>query len=111
MSPRTWDWHYQQVWAGINRRDGKSVFFVKYCPGADVLRPIPATWNGEVEVTLHDGWYAIGIPGAYELHCEAGSLRLGEELFGGLLTAPNKQGQPGAFTLNSLTLQRLPPTA
>ena len=42
------------------------------------------------------------------MRCEAGSLRLGEELFGGLLTAPDKEGQPAAFTLNSLTLQRLP---
>ena len=109
MAPRTWDWHYQQVWFGVNHRGGQSLFFLKYCPGADILRPMPSPWNGDIEVVLHAGWYSAGIPGAFHMRCEAGSLGLGTQLFGGFLTAPDKEGSPAAFSLLSLTLQRAPP--
>jgi len=109
MTPRTWDWHYQRVWFGINRRFGQLFFFLKYCPGADALRLMPHQWNGDVEATVHEGWAEVGVPGAFHMRCDASGVGLNTELFAGILSAPDKEGAPAAFSLRSLTVQRIPP--
>jgi hypothetical protein len=110
MSPRTWDWHYQMAVVGVNRRDGKSPdLYLRYCPGADIRRPMPAQWNGDFEIVLHQGWFTAGIPGAYAVRCDSGSLGDGLQLFTGVVSAPEKQGEPAAFALQTMTMQRIAP--
>jgi hypothetical protein len=110
MSPRTWDWHYQMAVVGVNRRDGKSPdLYLRYCPGADIRRPMPAQWNGDFEIVLHQGWFTAGIPGAFAVRCESGSLGDGLQLFAGVVSAPEKQGEPAAFALQNVTMQRIAP--
>jgi hypothetical protein len=110
MSPRTWDWHYQMEVVGLNRRDGKSLdMFVRYCPGADIRRPAPQQWNGDFDIVLHQGWVTAEIPGAFAIRCDSGSLAYGLQLFAGVLSAPEKEGQPAGFALQGVTIQRIAP--
>jgi hypothetical protein len=110
MSPRNWDWRMQMAVVGVNRRDGKSPdLYLRYCPGADIRRPMPAQWNGDFEIVLHQGWFTAGIPGAFAVRCDSGSLGDGLQLFAGVVSAPEKQGEPAAFALQNITMQRIAP--
>ena len=108
--PRTWDWHYVHMVAGVNRRDGRaSEFFVRYCPGAEIRRPMPAQWNGEFELVLHNGWATVGIPGAFAVRCDEPSFGYQHSFFDIIATSPEKDGLPAAVTLLGATLERIPP--
>jgi hypothetical protein len=108
--PRTWDWHYVHMVAGVNRRDGKtSEFFVRYCPGAEIRRAMPAQWNGDFELVLHNGWATVGIPGAFAVRCDEPSFGYQHAFFDIIATSPEKDGLPAAVTLLGATLARIPP--
>jgi hypothetical protein len=108
--PRTWDWHYVHMVAGVNRRDGKtSEFFVRYCPGAEIRRAMPAQWNGDFELVLHNGWATVGIPGAFAVRCDESSFGYQHSFFDIIATSPEKDGLPAAVTLLGATLERIPP--
>jgi hypothetical protein len=108
--PRTWDWHYVHMVAGVNRRDGKvSEFFVRYCPGAEIRRAMPAQWNGDLELVMHNGWATVGIPGAFAVRCEEPSFGYQHAFFDIVATSPEKDGLPAAVTLLGATLERIPP--
>ena len=108
--PRTWDWHYLHMVAGVNRRDGKtSEFFVRYCPGAEIRRAMPAQWNGDFELVLHNGWATVGIPGASAVRCDESSFGYQHSFFDMIATSPEKDGLPAAVTLLRATLERIPP--
>jgi hypothetical protein len=70
---------------------------------------MPAQWNGDFEIVLHQGWFTAGIPGAFAVRCESGSLGDGLQLFAGVVSAPEKQGEPAAFALQNVTMQRIAP--
>jgi len=108
--PRTWDWHYVHMVAGVNRRDGKvSEFFVRYCPGAEIRRAMPAQWNGEFELVLHNGWATVGIPGAFAVRCDESSFGYQHSFFDIIATSPEKDGLPAAAALLGAALDRIPP--
>ena len=70
---------------------------------------MPGAWNGDLEIVLYRGWYTAGIPGAFTVHCDADMLNDGLALFAGILSAPDKEGQPAAFALQRITMQRIAP--